>query len=100
MAFRLVWTETALADLRDIVRYIARDDRHVAKRFGDLIVTKVRSLKTFPRVGRIVPEYREERMRELILAPYRIVYEIDDETTTLAILRIWHGARGSLELHP
>jgi hypothetical protein len=25
----------ALADLRDLVRYIARDDRKVARRFGD-----------------------------------------------------------------
>jgi toxin ParE1/3/4 len=100
MAFRVVWSETALADLRDIVYYIARDDRQIAKRFGDLIVTKVESLQTFPRTGRIVPEYREECLRELIMAPYRIVYEIDDETTPLAILRIWHGTRGDLELLP
>jgi mRNA-degrading endonuclease RelE of RelBE toxin-antitoxin system len=32
------------------------------------------------------------------MAPYRIVYEIDDVAATLAILRIWHGARGNLEL--
>jgi len=51
MAFRVVWSETALADLRDLVRYIARDDRQVAKRFGDLIVTKVQSLQTFPSIG-------------------------------------------------
>ncbi len=44
MDFRIVWTETALADLRDLVRYIARDDRQVAKRFGDLIVNKVLAL--------------------------------------------------------
>ena len=100
MAFRVVWSKTALADLHDLVRYIARDDRQVAKRFGDLIVTKVQSLQTFPRIGRIVPEYREDRLRELIMAPYRIVYEIDDGTTSLAILRIWHGARGNLELLP
>jgi addiction module RelE/StbE family toxin len=94
MAFRIIWSETALADLRDLVRYIARDDRQVARRFGDLIVTKVQSLQAFPRIGRIVPEYREERLRELIVAPYRIVYEIDDDSMVLSVLRIWHGARG------
>lgn len=97
MACRVVWSKTALADLRDLVRYIARDDRQVARRFGDLIVTKVQSLQTFPRIGRIVPEFRDDRLRELIRVPYRIVCEIDDETSTLAILRIWHGARGNLE---
>ena len=73
MDFRIVWSEIALADLRNLVRFIARDDRQVAKRFGDLIVTKVESLKTFPRIGRIVPEYREDRLRELIVSSYRIV---------------------------
>ncbi len=98
MAYRVVWAEAALVDLRDLVRYIARDDRKVAKRFGDLIVTKVDSLQTFPRIGRIVPEYREDLLRELIVSPYRIVYEIDDDAMMLAILRIWHGARGNLKL--
>jgi mRNA-degrading endonuclease RelE of RelBE toxin-antitoxin system len=46
----------------------------------------------------MVPEYREDRLREIIIAPYRIVYEIDDQSMTLSILRIWHGARGNMEL--
>ena len=98
MAWRIVWSRLALSDLRDLVRYIAKDDRDVAKRFGDLIVTKVESLQSFPRIGRMVPEYREDRLREIIIAPYRVVYEIDDEAVTLSILRIWRGARGDLEL--
>ncbi|MEY4570707.1 MAG: hypothetical protein RLZZ398_2146 [Verrucomicrobiota bacterium] len=100
MAFQIVWSEIALADLRDLIRYIARDNRQVARRFGDLMVFKVESLQTFPRIGRIVPEYREENLRELIVAPYRIVFQIDDEAMKLSILRIWHGARGDLELPP
>ena len=27
-----------------------------------------------------------------------VVYEIDDQSMTLSILRIWHGARGNVEL--
>lgn len=98
MDYRVVWTKSALADLRDLVCYIARDDQTVAKRFGDLIVTKISSIQTFPRIGRLVPEYREDRLRELILSPYRIVYEIDDDQLILSVLRIWHSARGNLEL--
>ena len=98
MAWRIVWSRLALSDLRDLVRYIAKDDRNVAKRFGDLIVSKVESLQSFPRIGRIIPEYREDRLREIIIAPYREVYEIADESMTLSILRIWHGARGDMKL--
>lgn len=66
MAYRIVWSEAALADLRDLVRYIARDDRKIAKRFGDSIVNKVESLQVFQRIGRMLPEYREDHLRELI----------------------------------
>jgi len=64
--------------LRDIVRYIANDDRETAKRFGDFLVSKVDLLLTFPRICRIVPEFREDLLRE--------------------VLRIWHGARCELDL--
>lgn len=98
MDLRIVWSESALRDLRDIVRYIARDDPKTAERFGNLIISKVMSLGAFPRIGRIVPEFREDRLREIILTPYRIVYEIDDHSSTLSVLRVWHGARGSMQL--
>lgn len=98
MDFRIIWSEIALWDLRDIVRYIARDDPKTAERFGNFIISKILNLGTFPRIGRIVPEFREDRLREIILTPYRIVYEIDDNISTLAVLRVWHGARGSVQL--
>ena len=98
MAYQIVWSKVALADLRDLVRYIARDNREAAGRFGNLIVSKVETLGPFPRIGRIVPEFRDDRLREIIITPYRIVYEIDDAAVTLSILRVWHGARGDLEL--
>lgn len=98
MDFRIIWSEIALRDLRDIVRYIARDDPKTAERFGNLIISKILNLGTFPRIGRIIPEFREDRLREIILTPYRIVYEIDDHNSTLAVLRVWHGARGSVQL--
>jgi toxin ParE1/3/4 len=98
MDHRIVWSERALQDLKGIVQYIARDDQGTAERFGNLIISKVWSLRTFPRVGRVVPEFREEHLREIILTPYRIVYEIDDGELVLSILRVWHGARGTLQL--
>ena len=97
MDFQIVWSRAALTDLHDLVRYIARDNREVARRFGDRMISKVEALGMFPRIGRIVPEFRDDKLREIILTPYRIVYEIDDLAMTLSILRIWHGSRGDLE---
>jgi len=46
----------------------------------------------------MVPEFQNELIREIILSPYRVIYEINDETATLSVLRIWHGARGEPEV--
>jgi len=100
MAFQIVWSQSALADLRAIVRYIARDDSGTAERFGRMMISKVESIAEFPRTGRIVPEFRQDDLREIIVPPYRIVYGIDDSLNKLTILRVWHGARGDIELHP
>lgn len=88
----------ALADLRDLVRFIAADDPATAERFGNRLISKVGTLSSFPRIGRMVPEYRDDHVRELILTPYRIIYEVDDEGSVVTVLRIWHGARGEPEL--
>ena len=87
----------ALADLRDLVRYIARDDRAVARKFGELIVSKVDALIQFPRIGRRVPEFGIENLRQIVISPYRIVYEIDDPDQSIVVLRVWHGARDILD---
>ena len=98
MDYRIVWTETALADLRDLVRYIAMGDHASARRFGERVIAKVESVAAFPRVGRKVPEYQNDCVRELVLTPYRLIYELNDRIGIISILRVWHGARGEPEL--
>lgn len=97
MDFRVTWSKSALADLRDLARYIARDNRDAAKRFGNQIVDRAQGLGRFPRTGRIVPEFQSDTIRQVVTTPYRIVYEIDDLSSTVSILRIWHGARDQLD---
>jgi plasmid stabilization system protein ParE len=55
MDFRIVWTDPALSDLAELVRYIAQDDPKVAVRVGEEIVDHVGVLGTFPEIG---PLYR------------------------------------------
>lgn len=97
MDFRVIWSKSALADLRDLARYIARDNRDAARRFGNLIVDRALGLGQFPRRGRVVPEFGLDTVRQVTATPYRIVYEIDDLAVTVAILRGWHGARDRLD---
>ena len=55
-------------------------------------------LRQHPEIGRIVPEYRNPKIREIIFRPYRIVYRVDYERKSAEIARVWHAARGTPEL--
>ena len=98
MAFRVIWSEAALGDLREMVRYIARDNSAAAERMGRLILKKVEAVARFPRTGRMVPEYRRDDLREILVAPYRVVFQIDDANERLHVVRVRHGARKDLGL--
>lgn len=48
-------------------------------------------LAVFPRMGRVVPEYGDERIREVGYQNYRIIYRLRDGTIEVAAIH--HGAR-------
>jgi len=95
MACELIWSPAARDDLRDIVRFIARDNQRRAESFGYELMTRTDILHDHPEAGRIVPEYRNPRIREIIYRPYRIVYRLDIERHLVEIARVWHAARGA-----
>ena len=94
MDFRLVWTPLARSDLRGIVTYIARDNPDAARRVGERVLDAVEVLRSMPQLGRVVPERRNQSIREIIRGNYRIVYRLREESQAVEIWRIWHGARG------
>jgi toxin ParE1/3/4 len=95
MACALIWSPAARDDLHDIVRFIAHDNPQRAESFGYELMTRVEILHEHPEAGRIVPEYRDPSIREVIHRPYRIIYRRDIERRLVEIARVWHGARGT-----
>ncbi len=77
---QVVWTKSALKDLEIIINYIAMDSPRYAERFGTKIVKSPRVLQNYPKIGRIVPEFNINSLRELIYGSYRIIYEIRKDT--------------------
>jgi plasmid stabilization system protein ParE len=84
--------------LRDIVTYIARNNPVIAEKFGFRLMSSVESLANFPELGRLVPEEQDQNVREIVVRPYRIIYRLLADRQTVAIARIWHGARGEPEI--
>jgi toxin ParE1/3/4 len=94
MAYKLIWSLAARDDLHDIVVFIGRDNPERAMSFGYELISATDKLQAFPGMGRTVPEYRNQNIREIIFRPYRIVYRINDERKLCEIVRVWNSARG------
>ncbi len=58
---------------------------------------RTKILARLPYAGRMVPEFNDPLVRELILKPYRIVYRIDETQKRVGIARFWHGHRHALD---
>lgn len=70
----------AEGDVHSIVEFIAEDDPAVALNVLHQLESAAASLEKFPDRGRIVPELEALGItthRELIIAPWRLLYRID-----------------------
>ena len=78
MDYQVVLSPSARADLRHIVRYISSDAPDRALEFGLFLVSRTRLLAQTPRLGRMVPEFEDALIREIVVRSYRVVYRVDD----------------------
>jgi len=88
---RIKWSDTAKTDLKGIFEYLTQDSPQYAEYFYERIFESIENLKFFPKMGRIVPELKNQNMRELIFQNYRIIYQYLEDT--IEIITIFHGKR-------
>ncbi|MHC1776495.1 MAG: type II toxin-antitoxin system RelE/ParE family toxin [Lentimicrobium sp.] len=89
---KIVWTESSLADLKEIFDYIADDSIRYASITVNRLYQRAQVIAINPSIGRIVPEFNIKTMRELIEGNYRIIYQIKNKLQ-IDILRVIHTAR-------
>ena len=90
----VLWTDTAVRDLEEIVSYIALDSPANARRVLVRLRTRAESLTSMVYRGRVVPELRDlslEPWREILERPYRIIYRISD--SRVLIVAVLDGRR-------
>lgn len=95
MGYQVSLSPSARRDLRDIVRYISVDSPERAVRFGRLLASSAKRLSDFPEMGRVVPEFVDPSIREIVVRPYRVIYRVDHGDCRVDVARFWHGARGT-----
>ena len=88
---RLRWSPQATSDLESICEHIAADSEQYARLFAEGVVAYLEALEVHPRIGRVVPEYQEENLRERLYQNYRLVYELTGKW--IEVVAIVHSAR-------
>jgi toxin ParE1/3/4 len=89
---KIVWTELSILDLKEIFYYIADDSTRYAAITAKKIYNRVQPISDNPFMGRMVPEFNEKLIRELIEGNYRIIYRIKSDIQ-VDVLRVYHVAR-------
>ena len=85
---RLVWTERAIADLDEIVEYIAFDNPNAARRLAMRVESHLSQLSLHPMSGPVPPEDDSGFYRQVTESPCRVIYRFDGvQVVILRILR-------------
>lgn len=88
----LGFAESALRDLEEMQTWYAEQGvPDVGARLVEEVFQRVRALIDHPDMGRVVPEFDQPFLRELIHPPFRIVYRRDPQR--LRIVRVWRSER-------
>ena len=102
MNYKVVMTETAIEDLREIARWIAQQskDIEIAKRFINELRQECLKLDTFPGIG-LLPRDRvlkSHDFRFIVYKDYLIFYITNEETKTVDIMSILNSKQDYMQV--
>ena len=84
--------ESALTDLAGVRDWYAEQGvPETGERLLTEILERIQTLRDHPAKGRIVPEFDQPTLRELIHPPFRIVYRL--ERPQVSVVRVWRSER-------
>jgi len=89
---KILITRSAYGDLETIKRhYIEEDIPLVGKQQVSTIIEQIEILADHPDIGRMVPEFEQEEIKELVRPPFRIVYLRQPDV--IHVVRVWRSER-------
>jgi plasmid stabilization system protein ParE len=91
MAYALIWSAAALADLDEIETYIAVQSPLNARRVVERMWETARKQCDFPNSARMIPEFGDPTRRETFVHQWRLMFRV--EADHIRIMRVVHGRR-------
>ena len=85
-------SDSAYSDFEAIREYYTEDGvPHIGQQFIVSIIEHIETIPATPDIGRKVPEFNTDKIRELIHGPFRVVYLSEEQS--IHIIRIWRSDR-------
>lgn len=92
MADRVIrWSRKALDDIDEACGYVGQSGERSASELASKIEELVNGLLEHPYIGRKIPEYDQEHLRERITKKFRILYRLTPET--IEVFGIYHSRK-------
>ena len=91
---RVFWTDAALSQLEATRDHFAQTSPEYAQRLVERLINRSEQIASFPRSGRMVPEYEIDEVRQVVEGSHRIIYLIKENQ--IEILALIHTARKGL----
>jgi len=89
---KILISNSAFNDLETIKEYYLEEGvPQIGIEFVVELIHHIETLPANPEIGRMVPEFNEKNIRELIHPPFRIVYL--NEEKTIHVIRVWRSER-------
>lgn len=85
---KIQFTDEAVAKLRAIHDFIAKDSPTRAVEMVDRLTRRALQVAELPHAGRMVPEYQRDMLREVLERPYRIIDRI--QADGIEVLTVMH----------
>jgi len=85
-------SNTAISDFESIKEYYEEAGiPHIGRQFVVSIIDHIHTLRDNLDIGRMVPEFDEPKIRELIHSPFRVVCL--REQNSIHVVRVWRSER-------
>lgn len=89
---KIIIARSALRDLQEIkTYYLEQGVPEIGQKFVNAILKNVQRLRDHPDSGRKVPEFDQDRIREIIHSPFRVVYL--QNASSVNLVRVWRSER-------
>ena len=89
---KIIWTGRSLSDLEDIGEFISKGSHRYSKLTLEKLIERAKIIEKNQKIGRIVPELKQEDIREIITGNYRIIYQNTNAELSY-ILTVYHSSQ-------